>query len=282
MNDTHEVPADDFTQRLAEGRATISKLWPRLHSGTQTWLMTPDDNGQAHFNSSGRYIDTEDQFGAVARVEHALGTIRLAVKATLPFKGTDVIPALLNGDEVLNQAAEMMHWPAGREPEFAAMALHALLKQRTCLALQMVYLTGGTIDEPKFHIIRLVGRIVVGLLFILTMPLTLGYGLTFAFKGDAVSASLCAYWGLFGLGYLIDAKKAAINKELTAYRRWLDLCSTNFHIGTGHGLEVKLTEMLRANIEIPSVLFDLCAITRGRTDSASTSVGQGNVDRAFQ
>ena len=106
MNDNHEAPADDFTQRPAEGRATISKLWPRLQMSTQSWLMAPDDNGQSHFDSHGCNLNAEDQFGDVARVEYALGTIRIAVKTALPSKGTDVIPAILNGDEVISQTSE--------------------------------------------------------------------------------------------------------------------------------------------------------------------------------
>ena len=280
MNHTHEVPADDFTQRLAEGRVTISKLWPHLQLGTQSWLMAPDNNGQPHFDSHGRNLDAEDQFGDVARVEYALGTIRIAVKTTLPSKGTDVIPAILNSNEVISQISELVHWPAGRDPEFTAMALHALLKQRTSLALQMVYLTGGTIDEPKFLVARLASRIVFALIFGLTVPFALGYGLTLAFKGDGFGASLCAFWGLFGLSFLIDAKKMETKKELTAYRRWLELCTLDFHIGTGHGLEIKLTEMLRADIKIPTVFFDLCAMTRARVNSVSPREVQGNLHRA--
>jgi hypothetical protein len=67
-----------------------------------------------------------------------------------------------------------------------------------------------------------------------------------------------------------------VKKELTAYRRWQELCTLDFHIGTGYGLEVKLKEMLRADIKIPSVLFDLCAMAHGRADSADPPAGQSN------
>ena len=56
MNEPHEAPSDDFALRLAEGRTMISKLWPRLQLGTQDWLMKPDDNGQSHFDKSGRIL----------------------------------------------------------------------------------------------------------------------------------------------------------------------------------------------------------------------------------
>ena len=264
MNNNQEAPIGDFAQRHAEGKATISKLWPRLQLSTRSWLMTPDGNGQKHFDSRGRNLGAEDQFGDIACVEYALGTMLFAVKAPLPSKGTDVIPALLDGNEIIEQVAELVYWPAGRDPEFAAMGLHALLKQRTSLALQLVYLTGGSIEEPKFLIARVGARIVTTLLFVLTLPLALGYGLSLAFKDEGFGASLCAYWGLYAVWYLIDANKTEVKKEVESYRRWQELCTIDFHIGTGHGLEVKLTEMLRAGIKIPSVLFDLCAMVRSR------------------
>jgi hypothetical protein len=273
MNDSYEVPADDFEERIAEGRSMISKLWPVLQLSTRSRLMMLDDDGQAHFDSHGRKLGVEDSFGEIANVAYALGTMRLAVTAMLPSKGDDLIPSIFRGDDVKTQAAEMMYSPAGRDPEFAAMALHALLKQQTCLALEKVYWAGGTIDGPKlpkFFFARLWVRVVFTLIFAVSMPFALGYGLTFAFNGDAFLASVFACWGLFGFGYIRDAKKIGEPKELDeliAYRRWQELCAHDFHIGTAYGLEIKLKEMLRANIKMPSILFDLCAMTRGRAHS---------------
>ncbi|HEX7633854.1 MAG TPA: hypothetical protein VF427_01080 [Noviherbaspirillum sp.] len=58
-------------------------------------------------------------------------------------------------------------------------------------------------------------------------------------------------------------EKNGKSEEMTpiqeAHAKWHELTWRDFHIGTGHGLHAKLTDMLAKGIYVPSVLFDLCA-----------------------
>jgi hypothetical protein len=47
-------------------------------------------------------------------------------------------------------------------------------------------------------------------------------------------------------------------------QRWWHTLRIDRHVGTGHGLREKLTEMLRRDVQVPSVLFDLYEIVADR------------------
>lgn len=75
-----------------------------------------------------------------------------------------------------------------------------------------------------------------------------------------MTASLYVLLALIAVGYFNWLKEKAQKPEKVAYRKWSSLLYLDAHIGTGHGLQVKLEEMVRQGLNVPSVLFDLCAV----------------------
>ncbi len=108
------------------------------------------------------------------------------------------------------------------------------------------------------------GHFLGALVFGLGLFPAIGYGLAFAFQGDGGSAAFCAFFSFIAVSFFLNAKKETLKPELVAYRQWSSMAYSNFHIGTGYGLLVKLTEMARQGVNVPSVLFDLCATLHRR------------------
>ena len=112
----------------------------------------------------------------------------------------------------------------------------------------------------------------------LSIPVAVGYGLSAAFKGDALLAVFCAYWSIWGGSLLFSFRSFSHrlnneeeSKEERGVRRWEELTLHGFYVGFGHGLEAKLKDMLREGVDMPPVLFDLCAQLQSRMASEAES-----------
>lgn len=138
MEKESKKTGDEWNRRALLGRTVVRGSWLRLRPETRNSLATPDDWGQKHYDERGLSQKTDENFGDIAKIEYALGTLYEASKAKVPRTGKDEIPQVLAGDDVLIQAAELLFAPAGRDPEFAALAVHALIKQQISSALSLL------------------------------------------------------------------------------------------------------------------------------------------------
>lgn len=245
---------DAFDGRALAGQAYISKNWRHLLPTTRSYFAS---NGYDEF---GRFVDTDDAGLSDARhLEYTLGLLHEAVTSKVPSKKGDPIPACFAGDDVLNHAPNLLAVDGSGDPAFVGLAIHALLKQQTARALEFLFFSGGTNEVTTKSAIWEIGKAIGKAVLLIGLPVSIGGGLAYASEGNGVAASLCAYFAFAAVSTYRTRNAVVAAKELDAYRKWSSLLYRDFHIGTGHGLRLKLEEMVRQDIHVPSVLIDLCS-----------------------
>jgi hypothetical protein len=90
---------------------------------------------------------------------------------------------------------------------------------------------------------------------------------------DAMTSSVLALVAIYSYATLKYQKKPdEESKWELALTTWSSLIYRDFHIGTGHGVELQLQQFLRQGVHVPSVLFDLCAVLQQGTQYDHRSV----------
>lgn len=247
--------AERYVQRAAFGQKAIRERWSRLLPSTRQAFVT-----LGYDEKRGMRQQSGDDSADVESVEYAVGALKEAADAKVPSKRTDEIPAVLNSDDVLHEAANLFHKPEWRDPELVRLAIIAIVNQQTTGALSSLYFTGGSPDTPPSSTFKAVARIIGLIVFGIGLPIAIGVGLASASKGDGFVASLCAFFAFFAVHFFREEKEKPPTAEMTSYTGWFAIRYRNTHIGSGHGLHVALEAMVRKGTFVPNVLFDLCAI----------------------
>jgi hypothetical protein len=258
--------AKAWDDKVALGREQIRSRWQYLHPKTRDYLA-------AHgYDRHGRHVESADLPEDIGQLEYSLGVFQEARSAEPPGKKGDPIPPCLTNDNVLHEAANLLFDRRACDPEFVRAAIHACIKQQFSSAVSFLYFSGGSIEGKRVTLPRTIGRIAAFVIFSLGLPFAVGNGLASAFQGDGAAASLFALFAMFAYGVLKAWYKKPETPEYLAYQAWFSLMYRGFHIGTGHGIEKQLADMLRRGVGVPSVLFDLCAALQQGT---RYSAGEG-------
>lgn len=242
---------DDWDDRSIGGVNYIRTNWRRLRPSTQEFLM------HQGFDIDGSRDADPKVWDKAADLFYSLGLFEEAVKAQMPVNIGDRTPISFGGNELLHSAATLALMRDWRDPEFATIALLACIKHQTGNAVIGLHYNGGERTGMKTALLK--GSI--GIAFNVLLAASVGAGLTFAFEHDALTASICAFSAMFSYAVVRTMSAPEIaNKWEAARSSWSNLLHVDFHIGTGHGVQQQLQQMLRQGVHVPSVLFDLCAL----------------------
>ena len=260
VQSTKSGEADLWDQAVALGRIVIARHWQKLAPATVTILRQPDETGSIHFDAHGRFQSSESITGDSVSLARTLGIIQTSIRENISGNGVFWPAGYPSEQSALFQVNELLQLPAGRDPEFAAMAIEAAIRQETTNALYRLNLVGGDADGAKAGLLQFIPKILGMIVFGIGLPISIGIGLTFAFHGDAVTASLCALFAFIAVNFIFYQKETPQKPEYLAYKGWLELSNDGFPVATGHGIEKKLGILLASGVKVPSVFFDLCAI----------------------
>ena len=258
-----QAGAATYDQHAVQGQAFIRKVWNRVPQETRDLLQS---NGYDKMGVARRGSDqiTSPYVSEIESLEYSLGVLHKAATSKPPAKKTDEIPRILYNNEVLIEAGIFRdrRW---RNSEFAALAIHAVIKKQVTSSLELLYLKGGKTEFQSVSAWLSIGKLIAIVAFAIGLPFAIGNGLAAASTGDGGSATAYAFFAFFAVGFFLDLNEknkpgAAHTPELLAYEKWNSMLNSEFHIGTGHGLQIKLADMVRQGVNVPSVLFDLCAV----------------------
>lgn len=243
---------DVYDTRVAAGIKRIKKHWESLQPQTRKLLV---EDG---FDDRGSCPLPLESWNMSRDLAYSLGLFEEAVKARIPAKNGDPIPTCYGGDDILHEAANLVLRREYCDPAFTSLALHACIKQQASSAVVSFHYHDGGSKRPGVKAI--LGMSVTSVVFSIMLAGSIGNGLTLAIQHDGVSASVMAFVGMFSYGVLNNlGKPEAETKWATASSNWSVLTYLDFHIGTGHGVEHQLRQLMRQGVHVPSVLFDLCA-----------------------
>jgi hypothetical protein len=241
----------DETLRVVASDRFIRDGWRTFRPDTRRTLEAMGFADGARINASARPYPSG-----------SIGALVLASEAVPPRNRRDGLPdALADPESTLKICEQMALDSRFRTSDFAALMLRAMM--RTALGvINQDMIERGEHPWPSGPF-RGLNWIIA---FMWTLPFAVGYGLSFAFKGQGLLASLCfAYASIGGLIYLETEKPRSARRVASA--AWTDLILSGY-LGTGSGLKSRLTEMTSAGIAVPAVMVDLC-------DLLPTSVQNG-------
>ena len=264
MQSTQSGEVDIWDQAVALGRIVIARHWQKLAPATVIILRQPDETGSIQFDAQGRFQSSESSTGESVSLARTLGIIQYSIRKNISGNGVFELAGYPSEQSVLFQVNELLQLQAGRDPEFAALAIEAAIRQETTNALYRLNLAGGNSDGAKASLLQFILKILGLIVFGIGLPISISIGLTFAFHGDEVTSSLCALFAFIAIDFLFYQKKAPEKPEYLAYKGWLELSNDGFPVATGHGIGKKLELLLAGGVKIPSVFFDLCAILARR------------------
>jgi hypothetical protein len=264
--DGEDKSADSYDARAAVGRRVIRGSWAALRQPAKDALIA-----EGYSVRGDPPVSTEDFDVGLIPIEYTLGLLKEAALTKTPSKLGDWIPAVLNGDEVLNVANDLVSDLRWRDPVLARLALIALISQQTAGALSFLAFRGGDPDSSGLSLRRSWPALLVGALFGLIYGVVFagctGYGLAYALHSDGWHASICAFFASGAVSAMVQMTRqlrenfpVAKSPERIAYDAWRSLNLERSTIGSGHGLDAKLRRMMTQGIAVPNVLIDLCAI----------------------
>lgn len=257
MNDrviTVSEGENTWDARAKVGTSRINRVWERLRPQTKDLLIK---DGFDAWGSRDIPLGIGDDTGDLA---YSLGVFVEAVKEKLPMHYGDTIASCYMADEVLNEAANLLYSRDYCDPAFTSLALHACINHQTANAASSRYFHGGKRAGTKSGL-ALSGTVIAVLVFSAVLATSIGNGLVSALEHDAITSSVLAFVAMFSFGTLKSLNKPnEESKWEVASTLWSSLIYRDFHIGTGHGVEHQLHQLVSKGVHVPSVLFDLCAV----------------------
>lgn len=258
MNET-DADCKEYDRVAAVGRSYISRRWRSLPDATRNHLesygITPKSEQSIETGS----IDTSDDRFAV---EYTIGTLHEARSEQIPDEPGARIPSYLLGNEVLSQAAEVLHAPWLCR-EFAQLAFGAIIASERAVSIYDIYSSGSWFATNRDLDRRgvFLANLLVKLMLMAVFSISVGYGLTEMGRSNFLPVSVVIFFalgsGLALFGRLATRKDEHRDDKLRRiYGKWYALSRS--YMGTGHGIEKKLSSMQADGITVPSILFDLC------------------------
>jgi len=212
-------------------------------------------------------------------LEYSLGLFKESAASKRPTKKGDEYPSFLIDNELIIQAGNLLSLNNPyNSADFARIAIHALMKRQAALAFSELVAKGIKIESPNW--LYIVARLIFLFFFWIALPISVAYGIKEALAGSVVSASAWFFLTMFSYNILYIKKEEEKSVYVIAYEKWSSLFIEDypfFHIGTGHGIRVKLEAMVCQGIHVPSLIIDLCVLLQ-QSISESCSPAKGKAD----
>jgi hypothetical protein len=244
---------DTWDKRTQAGTKRLRARWASLQPSTKKILMKDG------FDNAGSLSSPLESWHDSSSLAYSLGLFEEAAKGSIPSKKEDVFASYYLSDEVLQEAANLVLTREHCDPEFTRLALHACMKHQAVNAAYRFLSNGGKRAGVRSGW-GVIGYLVAWIFFSVLLAACIGNGLSLAFDHDAAGSSVLAFVAMFSYGTMKNLNKPhEASKEEVANDVWSSVFYNDFHIGTGHGVERQLQDLLRQGRHVPSVLFDLCA-----------------------
>jgi hypothetical protein len=265
METTISELSDAYDEQRHEGQRRIQRCWQYLAPATRAVLT-----GSGFYSERGQVLDGAERMARepeddIERLEYALGALAKCAAAKLPYPGDKEAPwpkDALHGD-IPGRCEELLLCPAWRDPQFLRLGLRAVATHETAKALQLA-------TPAKAKSIALgcfVG--VVSFVLVLLLPAALGGALVSAAQGELGATVIALYCAAVCLWPVWWSKQKEAGRDTTdADRRYLAWAHFQAHSGEtiiGAGAQHRLSELVRKGVQVPDLVYDLCAALQQAT-----------------